>query len=323
MLAGGVDHGERDTALANAEKIRNLGLPVPLIYAGNVDNHGEMRRLFKDSAMPLYLVENVYPRIDDLQVESARRVIQEVFEEHIVQAPGMEHVRDMVGGPIVPTPGAVMECAMLLYGAIGDLMVLDVGGATTDLHSVTEGSEEIARISTRPEPFAKRTVEGDLGVYVNMRNLVSLIGEGKLEEELGFPPEEAMAGYKFIPKTAAELRFVERLAAEAVLRATERHAGKFRHIYGPSGRSTLAEGKDLTRVKYIVGTGGALTRLPRRVEMMEAIAPRNKAGEFLFPPETAAVLVDNDYIMASLGALSKKHPRAALKLLQKSLRLPA
>jgi uncharacterized protein (TIGR01319 family) len=166
-------------------------------------------------------------------------------------------------------------------------------------------------------------VEGDLGVYVNMKNLVALIGEEKLAAELGFPPEEAMAAYRFIPKTEKELQFVERLAREAVLLATERHAGHIRYVYGPGGRSTLAEGKDLKEVKYIIGTGGALTRLPRRVEIMEAIARHNETGLFLFPPETAAILVDNDYIMASLGVLSKKYPKAALKLLRKSLGLAA
>jgi uncharacterized protein (TIGR01319 family) len=319
MLAGGVDHGERDTVLHNARRILALGLSTPVIYAGNVDNQAEMRRLFEGSAMPLYVVENVYPHIDDLNVEPARAVIQDVFEEHIVQAPGMEHVRDMVGGRIIPTPGAVMLCAKLLHGALGDLMVLDIGGATTDIHSVTAGSEEIARIALFPEPFAKRTVEGDLGVYVNMQNLIDLIGKEKLEAELGFPLEEATKGYRHIPKTGRELRFVERLAGEAALRATERHAGHIRHVYGPAGRSDVAEGKDLTQVRHIVGTGGALTRLPGRVAMMAAIARSNETGYFLFPPETAAILVDNDYIMASLGALSEKYPGAALRLLEKSL----
>jgi uncharacterized protein (TIGR01319 family) len=318
MLAGGVDHGERGTVIHNAKRILELGLATPVIYAGNVDNQEELRLLFKGSAMPLSVVENVCPRIDELNVESARAVIQDVFEEHITQAPGMDHVRDLVGGQILPTPGAVMLCAKLLYGIMGDLMVLDVGGATTDVHSVTAGSEALARTALFPEPLAKRTVEGDLGVYANMHNLVDLIGKEKLEAELGFPLEEATATYRHIPQTARELQFVELLAREAVILATERHGGRIRHVYGPTGRRDVAEGKDLTQVKHIIGTGGALTRLPRRVAMMEAIALGNETGQFLFPPKTAAILVDNDYIMASLGALSKRHPGAALKLLEKS-----
>jgi uncharacterized protein (TIGR01319 family) len=228
-------------------------------------------------------------------------------------------VRDLVGGSIIPTPGAVMLCAKLLYEVLGDLMVLDVGGATTDLHSVTPGSEELARIALFPEPLAKRTVEGDLGVYVNMQNLTDRIGREKLEAELGFPLEEVVKSYRQIPKTSQEVQFVERIAREAALRATERHAGHIRHVYGPAGRSSVIEGKDLTQVKHIIGTGGALTRLPNRVAMMQAIARRHETGYFLFPPDPAEILVDNDYVMASLGALSKRNPGAALKLLKKSL----
>jgi uncharacterized protein (TIGR01319 family) len=321
MIAGGVDYGERDTAIANAEAIRGMDLSIPVIYAGNVENQEEMRLIFKDAKAPLYLVENVYPKIDQLNVEPARKIIQEAFEHHIVQAPGMEHVRDLVNGPIIPTPGAVMECGKLLYEQIGDLVILDVGGATTDLHSVTVGSEEIARILVSPEPIAKRTVEGDLGVYVNMQNIIEIIGKEKLEEELGFSVDAVTASYKAVPETEQEFRFVQRLAKEAVLKATERHAGKIRYVYGPSGRTTLAEGKDLSQVKYIIGTGGALTRLPERIDMMEAIAKNNKNGTLLFHNEEAKILVDDDYIMASLGVLSKTHKKAALYFLEKSLKI--
>lgn len=320
MIAGGVDYGERDTAIDNAEMIRSMGLKVPVIYAGNIENQEEMKLIFdEESGIKLYLVDNVYPKIDDLNVEPARRVIQEAFEDHITNAPGMEHVRDMVNGPIIPTPGAVMECTKLLNECIGNVIVLDVGGATTDLHSVTEDSEMIARILINPEPKAKRTVEGDLGVYVNMKNIVELIGKEKLAEELEMDIDAVMERYHAIPKDEEEFRFVERLTKEAVLTATERHAGKIRYIYGPSGRSTVAEGKDLTQVKYIVGTGGALTRLPHRVEIMQEIAKHNETGMMLFPSENAQILVDNEYIMASLGVLSKRYKEATIRLLEQSL----
>jgi len=91
------------------------------------------------------------------------------------------------------------------------------------------------------------------------------------------------------------------------------------YVYGPSGRTTLAEGKDLTQVKHIVGTGGALTRLPHRVEIMKTIAASNTNGLNLYPGQHAKILVDNDYIMASLGVLSKKYKEAAIKLMEKSL----
>ena len=155
---------------------------------------------------------------------------------------------------------------------------------------------------------------------MNMKNIVDTIGLEKLREELPeLDLDRIMEEYKAIPKNEEEKRFVERLTLEAVLTSVERHAGKIRYIYGPSGRSTVAEGKDLTQVKYIVGTGGALTRLPGRLKILKQIAESNETGLLLFPTKKAGILIDNDYIMASLGVLSKTHKPGAAKLLEKSL----
>ncbi|MEA4847119.1 MAG: glutamate mutase L, partial [Clostridiaceae bacterium] len=316
-VAGGVDYGERDTALHNFEMIASMGLGIPVIYAGNIENQEEVSLIAEDTGTRLYIAENVYPKVDMLNVEPTRKIIQEVFEEHIIHAPGMSTVRDMVKGPIIPTPGAVMEAAKLLKEDLGDLVVFDVGGATTDVHSVTEGSEDISLMLISPEPVAKRTVEGDLGVYVNIAHIVEKIGLEDLKKE--FPDvEELIANAKPIPETDREKKFIEILTSEAVFTALERHAGKLRFLYGPAGKKTVAEGKDLTNVKYIIGTGGALTRLPGRIGILKSIGRQSK-GMGLYPGKDARVLIDNHYIMASLGVLSKRFPEAALKLLKESM----
>ncbi|MCT4595138.1 MAG: GlmL-related ornithine degradation protein [Anaeromicrobium sp.] len=320
LIAGGVDYGERDTAIYNAEIIANSGIKSPIIYAGNVENQEEIKEIFKDLDNKLYIVENVYPKIDELNIEPTRKVIQDAFEDHIIHAPGMTKVRELVTGPIIPTPGAVMEASKVLKKEIGDLITLDVGGATTDLHSVTEGSEEIQRIVLSPEPIAKRTVEGDLGVYVNMENIVERIGKDKLTDELGVPIEDVIKNHKPIPDTPILKKFVEILTREAVMTATMRHAGRYRSIFGPGGKKTYAEGKDLTSIRWIVGTGGALTRLDGRIEILKGIMKLVK-GDYLLPKETAGILIDNDYIMASLGVLSKRHREAAINLLKNSLNI--
>lgn len=325
LIAGGVDFGERDTAIYNAEKIVGLGLDIPVLYGGNIQNQEEMLEIFTDAGKQddLYLVDNVYPKIDQLNVEPARKVIQDIFEEHIVKAPGMEHVREMVSGHIIPTPGAVMEASKLLATVLGDLMTIDVGGATTDIHSVAEGSDEISRILISPEPIAKRTVEGDLGMYVNMKNVVSMIGKEALAKKLEISEarlEEWMEHHVPIPVTPDQIRFVEALAEEAIVTSANRHAGGYRTLYGGGGKKTYAEGKDLTSVKYIVGTGGAATRLPHKVALLSKIMD-NPLGEKLLPaPEATEILVDHDYIMASLGVLAKEYPETALDLMFQSFR---
>ncbi|MBR3382193.1 MAG: glutamate mutase L [Clostridia bacterium] len=320
LLAGGTDYGERETAVENAKKLAASGMKVPVIYAGNIQNHHIIKSIFEGTGVPLYITENVYPKLDLLNIEPARKIIHKVFEEHIIKAAGMEHVRDVVAGNIIPTPGAVMEAAQLLYGYLGDLAVIDIGGATTDVHSVTQGSDEIAILQTSPEPFAKRTVEGDLGMYVNAHNVIDMIGRDKLERELGMSLEPILADYKPIPETPEQFALTQRLCLEAGVVSVRRHAGALRYIYTPKGRQTIAEGKDLTKLKYLVATGGALTRLPDHELIMRRIADCNDSGMLLYPkPSVMKLLYDNHYIMASLGVLSKQYPETALLLMKQSL----
>ena len=320
LLAGGVDYGERATPLFNAGRLAELKLKVPVIFAGNVAARDEVVRILEGAGTRVVAIENVYPRIDELDVEPARRAIQKAFEEHIVSAPGMEKVRELVTGTIIPTPGAVMNAAQLLAEEIGDLMVLDVGGATTDVHSVTAGSEEIQDMLVAPEPFAKRTVEGDLGVFVNAAHVAERIGWENLSREVEFDAREVLAHKKAIPTAPEEIRLAERLAEEAIRLAVKRHAGQVKYLYGPTGRTTVAEGKDLTRVRWIIGTGGPLTRLPGGRDILEKLRPKKRGLELLPGPE-AEILIDRFYIMASLGVLASRHPRAALTMLRESLGL--
>lgn len=320
LLAGGTDYGERDTALKNAEALCSLQLKAPVIYCGNVQNQDMIRRIFDQAGRELYVTENVYPRLDELNIEPVRELIHSAFEAHITEAPGMAHVRDMVNGTIMPTPGAVMECAKMLYEEIGDVMVVDVGGATTDVHSVTDGSEEIALIQISPEPRAKRTVEGDLGVYVNAENLAHMVGHAQLAKETGVDVAAVLQDYHPIPRSDAQLALTTSLAWHASSIAVKRHAGRLRYIYGANGRRAWAEGKDLSRIRWLVATGGALTRLPGRAEILERLTKLNEHGEMLYPrPGSMRVLEDRQYIMAALGVLYRNYPEDAALLIKSDL----
>ena len=320
LIAGGLDYGERETAIKNAKRIKELELGIPVIYAGNCQNREEIKQIFQNYRSKIYITENVYPKLDQLNIEPTRKIIQQVFEEHIVYAPGMTNIKQMIKNKIIPVPGAVMQAAKTLYEEIGDLMVIDVGGATTDVHSVTPGSDKIARILINPEPTAKRTVEGDLGMYVNMYNIIEKIGLSKLKSELNFNPQPVIQNMRPIPVAEYEIILIEKLCKEAVLIALKRHAGIKKFLYGSSGRQVFAEGKDLTQIKYIIGTGGALSNLPKRVEILEQIAVNCNAIQ-LYPTCDAKILIDRSYIMSSLGVLAFEYPESANKLMKQSLGL--
>ena len=311
LLAGGVDYGEEETILYNAEKLAGLGIKVPVIYAGNTVLQDEVEDIFAEKGIETIIVDNVYPDIDRLNIEPTRHEIHEVFARHIVKAPGMSRITEMLTAEMLPTPGAVMQSARLLKEKIGNLVVFDIGGATTDVHSVTEESGKVRDILVSPEPEAKRTVEGDLGVYLNAPHVYSL-----LKDQFEIPAREDLAP---IPKNKEEEKYVEHLAARAAKTALERHAGSYRDYYGSGGRQTVAEGKDLTAVRWLIGTGGALTRLDGGRDILKSL--RTNRSRQLLPPEEARPLIDKKYIMASLGVMSKKYPEAAVKLMLDSLEI--
>lgn len=322
LLAGGVDHGERETARKNAKILSRLQLDAPIIYAGNVDNAKYISRLFEEQNQKLYLTDNVYPRIDELNVAPTREIIQQVFEEHITKAPGMENVHTKVKEGIIPTPGAVMRSTQLFAKSYGDSLTIDIGGATTDVHSVTRGNEEVLSMLLQPEPEAKRTVEGDLGLYINRYNIFKLMDKDILSHTMSMNYEELVKLIDHlppVPRTEEEKCLVGHLSHKALEVAMGRHAGKIRKVYTLNGKTTMAEGKDLTEVKHIIGTGGSLTKLQLSRNFLDSVFQQPWPHQ-LMPKNVENYFIDHDYIMASIGVLSMFYPESALKLLLKSFR---
>ncbi len=298
LLAGGVDYGEKATVLHNAEQLAALGMSVPVVYAGNVAIRKHIGRIFAAAGMELLLADNVFPEVDVLNVEPLRRVIHEVFNRHIIHAPGMARLGALTRWGILPTPGAVLRGAELFAEALGDCLVFDVGGATTDVHSVTDGSPEWAPRLTEPEPRAKRTVEGDLGVYVNAHNIVELQSDPEWEARL----TELQA----IPTTEREKELTRWLCTQAVELGARRHAGVVRDLYTPTGKRQIVKGKDLTAVKWVIGTGGALTRVEGGDVILRRIC--TGPGKYLLPRPNAQLLMDRDYRFSALGTLAQAYP---------------
>jgi uncharacterized protein (TIGR01319 family) len=298
LLAGGVDFGEQGPILRNAKRLAALGLNVPVLYAGNAAIREQVRKTLESADVETVVTDNVFPEVDVLKIEPVRRVIHEAFNRHIVHAPGMERLQELTRGGILPTPGAVLLGAELFAEAIGECVVVDVGGATTDVHSVTDGSPEWRSKMVEPEPRAKRTVEGDLGVYVNARHIVELAGEPEWEPRL--------TDLKAIPTTERELELTRWLCERAVETAVRRHAGAITDLYTPTGRRQVFKGKDLTSVEWLVGTGGALTRVPGGDAILRGGACG--AGRHLLPPPEVRVLIDRDYLFSALGTLAQAYP---------------
>ena len=323
LVAGGTDFGETETALYNIREILTLNLDIPIIYAGNIQNHEEVNEMFtvSNKVQFLKIVENVYPRVDYLNILPLRKVIYETFEENIVHAKGMNHIFDMVNQKIMPTPGSVMESTMKLYENLGNLMTIDVGGATTDIHSIAIPSEEYKEY-LEGESLSKRTVEGDLGVFINHKNVLNLFEKSALFSELSCTEDqlnELINNYSYIPRTKMQRDLVYALTKKCTHVALDRHVGDLRRVFTSSGQKIIPEGKDLTQIEKVIFTGGALVNLENTEKIFYDYIKNNQTK--MLPSKNVDIFRDHDYIMASMGVLSLKYPDVAMKLLFKSLRI--
>ena len=108
------------------------------------------------------------------------------------------------------------------------------------------------------------------------------------------------------------------LASIAIEEAVRRHAGTIEETYTMMGLTYVQSGKNLTKVKQIVVTGGSLIHT-KRTEQIAAHALYSPAQPASLRPKAAGVWVDRTYILAAMGLLSSHYPAAALRIMKKEL----
>jgi hypothetical protein len=167
------------------------------------------------------------------------------------------------------------------------VVVLDVGGATTDVYCVPDPDAEQATLGREAVgvPARRRTVEGDLGVFSSVEDLrTSAAAEGLAVAD----------GPLALGEAAATVALRRHLRAEAA--------------YGPGGAGARGVG-------LVVLSGGVFRHAdPGAVDGVVArlAADRGGAGPVLSGTD---VVVDARYVLAAAGLLVAEHPQAATGLL--------
>lgn len=328
LLIGGTDGGDRKVIVHNASMLSRLSGLCPVVVAGNHDAVDEVEAILAGPGRTLVFADNVMPEVGTLSVDSCREAIRRIFVSHIVRAKGIDRALALVDDTIVPTPSAVMKAALLLADGLpdeqglGELVVVDVGGATTDVYSIAKGHPTRGDVMARglPEPYAKRTVEGDLGVRHNIDTLLEMgAARGFFRDTR---PEEVKACFAVpsrLPADDFEFDCDALLAAVCVDVAGERHTGKIRVVFGPMGEMALQEGKDLSDVRCVVGTGGPLVFARDPAAILGKMLSAGSASPVLKPKE-AALKLDAGYVLYAMGLLSASQPGAALRLMKQAIR---
>ncbi|MGH3412750.1 MAG: glutamate mutase L, partial [Marmoricola sp.] len=292
----------------------------PVVVGGNADARDEAVTLLRDAGLPVAAADNVLPRIGVLAPESARRAIRETFLAHVIggkQLSADPEFARMVRGA---TPDVVLTGVELLADAAGlprGLVVVDVGGATTDVHSVVRMDAETAEL--RRDVVAvtpvTRTVEGDLGMrWSAAATARSAVEAGLADPALVAEGERRTADPGLLPGSDADRRVDDRLATAAVTLAVRRHAGRATVVLSPEGRVVERSGVDLREVDLLVGSGGVLRA-----------AGSNRAGRILAgatggspdgwqQPRAPELLVDRHHVLAAVGLLAAERPGTAARL---------
>ena len=332
LLVGGTDGGNSECILHNAKMLASADFGFPVVIAGNRSAARECERIL--AGHEVHIVENVMPRFGVLNTEPARLKIREIFLNRIIHAKGLSRAASLLSGILMPTPSAVMKAMELLArgcdgeSGIGDLIAVDVGGATTDVYSMADGMPRAADTVFKglPEPYAKRTVEGDIGMRYSIRGIVDAAGIHRVCELSGLSEERARELIDLlaertdcVPGPDTELERLDyALASLAVETAVERHAGRMEQTYTLMGLTYVQTGKDLRNVKQVIVTGGSLIHTRRTGEIAgHALASPNAAMSLR--PLKARIRVDRSYILAAMGLLSEAHPQTALRIMKKEL----
>jgi len=333
LLAGGTDGGNSEVIIANAQALADSPLGCPVVVAGNRAASDEVAACLAGSGKPVIATENVMAEFGTLNIEPAREAIRKVFIERIVHAKGIDAAAERFDKVLMPTPAAVMEGARLLAegtegcAGVGPLVVVDVGGATTDVHSVTEGEPAQGGVVRRglPEPYVKRTVEGDLGVRHNAQSILQAAGVEEIAECAALAPEEVAAMVERcagdsarLPRTEAERRLDAALARTATRLAVTRHAGTIETVYTATGPVVVQHGKDLRSTAAMVATGGVFAHGSDPAFILGGGLAH--AGEPLsLRPAEPDLLLDSGYLLYAVGLLGSVDPRAAVMLARDNL----
>ncbi|SCF10441.1 conserved hypothetical protein [Micromonospora viridifaciens] len=319
LLVGGTDGGDAEVLTHNATRLAKARWRVPVVLAGNADVRDDLHALLTAAKVPVTAADNVLPRIGVLAPAAARAAIREVFLRHVIGGKKLSRGGRFARLVRAATPDAVLTGVEVLADALGgDLVVVDVGGATTDVYSVLTPDErdtgpgrEVAGTLWRA-----RTVEGDLGMRWSAPGVVRAAVEERMlsdgeAEELTVAAAVRAADPGFLPAGDADRADDRRIAALAATVAVRRHA---------RGAATGERaGRDLRDVKLMVGSGGVLRHAAAAdaAGVLAAVLGDHAGGWPL--PRAARAVVDVDYVLAAGGLLAADQPRAAVGLLRRHL----
>lgn len=317
LFSGGTDGGNEEIVRHNAAMLSTLDTDPVILYAGNAKLVPEIREVLAHRR--LEICANILPRLDKIEVDEANAAIRRLFLDAIASGKGLDKIERSCGGSeAAPTPGVMFEFCRLL-GARSELRnfaLLDLGGATTDFYSCGESVQPETGVVFKgiPEPFAARSVEGDLGMRVSAATVFEQLDDADLARYIAAVARDC----ERLPESAREAEYDRRLAVRCCGEAIARHAGSLETFYSAAGNCRVQRGRNLRKFNVVVGTGGyfAAAGDPGVAAELREYAARQP--EKLLP-EAPALIPDREYLFIHLANLARLVPEPAVRYAEEYL----
>ena len=329
LFSGGTDGGQRKQVLENAEALSRARIESRIVVACN-RNVADAAAAMVVPRGRVRIVANVLPAIGRLDIEPARTAIHDEFIRHVIRGKDLSRAEEFHRAVIMPTPEAVLRAARLIAAGAGgtapaDVVVIDLGGATTDVH---------AAIAPKPMPVGvrlvglpalplRRTVEGDLGMRWSAPGVLDADAEwleaewraaGKTSDALRGACARRRREPDYLPDDPDEARIDRALATACVTHALQRHCGTLKTVFIPGqGADFEQQGADLRDVPLLIGTGGVLGRQAAGEAMLQGALERQ--SQSALTPRAPALALDRRHVLAAAGLLSTVNDSGARALL--------
>jgi len=303
LLVGGTDGGDTSVLLHNARRIAANRLRCPIVLAGNVEARDAALAMLRSTGRTVVPTGNVLPDVGELAPGPARAAIREVFLRHVIGGKGLSRGPRFRRLVRAVTPDAVLSGVSRLAPMVaerhetGAVLVVDVGGATTDVYSAVSAQWQSAFERTVTLPPDRRTVEGDLGMRWSAPGVVGEAEAERLvsEGEIGLLRHEAARrahDVDWIPSGVDESEVDATLAGLAAVLALRRHLRLTEGQLGPGGAGLL------------VLSGGVFRHADP--DRLASVRSRLVADPVLRPVlRHAEVVVDTGCVLAPAGLLAE------------------
>jgi uncharacterized protein (TIGR01319 family) len=331
LMAGGLDGGNIASVIRQAE-ILSLADPepkfvqnekIPLVFCGNIDARKFVMTVLEQN-FDVHIVDNIRPVNRVMNTGPAKEKIHQLFMENVMErAPGYAELKPWMTSDILPTP-AGMEKILRLYGnkSAGNVVAVDMGGATTDIFSNINGQYH-------------RTVAANIGMSYSISNILASTGIESLMRHLpdNFSDDDVrdyisnkMLNPVYVPSHVSEILIEQAAAIEGIQLAWRQHLEmnfdtenysifeKFRLPKHTDTHQQMFRSRDMSHmfqvsdIDILIGAGGVISFIESHEQAIRILTDAFR------PAGITRLAIDKNFKSPHMGVLSTVDPELAFNL---------